>query len=206
MNNILASFFSLFKTNNNPQTKQEDLKPEKIINRNGRLFFELSYLRLDEIIISNNSHYFYTTISSDEMLRSWNYKCLHKRFPDKKYSIVLIPISEIENPKERFTKRFIEIATKDYGEKSVNSVVGELGPAIASFLTPKDLKENNIKSIVIPHEVIPDLDENCLFIIEQNHDEKNSLVSFESYGRRGEDNLWEDGNIYLAFVVYVEGD
>lgn len=203
MKKILASFFSFFKKNNNPQTKQEDVKPEKIINQNGRLFFKLPFSSLGFNKIRSGED-FYTSVSASEMLYKLDLFMAGGSEYRVYYNMVLIPITEIVNPEERRTKRFMELAIQDYGQQSVNRVCGELGPLIANFLSPKDLKENGIDTIVIPSQVIADFEENCIFLIERRDDIKNFLTSWESIGYRAESNLWKEGKIYLAFVVSVE--
>ncbi len=205
--NIISFFLNFFQEKDSSKNAEKNVSIEKentkIINKNGRLFFELPFLDQDTFEICNNNH-FSVGFSSSEMLKNGDYRISHRRILNKRYYIVLIPNTEIKNPNERFTKRFIEIAKKDYGEESVNLVVGELAPDIAYFLNPKDLKENNIKTIVIPHEEISDWDQDCIFIIEQEENKKNILISSTSYGHRGKNNLWKKDNTYLSFVVSVE--
>ncbi len=203
MKKILASFFSFFNRNNNPQTKKEDVKPEKIISRNGRLFFKLPFSSLDFNKIRSGED-FYTSISASEMLYKLDLFMPVGLEYKMYYNMVLIPITEIINPEERTTKKIMELAIQDYGQESVNRVCGELAPLIANFLTPKDLKENGIDTIVIPSQVIADFEENCIFLIERRGDIKNFLTSYESFGYRAEGNLWKEAKIYLAFVVSVE--
>lgn len=91
---------------------------------------------------------------ANDILSKPDYDQNHRYEPGKTLKVVLIRGKEIKKDSERLTKNLKAIAVKDFGEKSVSGLKGELALLIREKFTNKDLEEMGLWYIAVLHEPI----------------------------------------------------